>query len=181
MERAVMTGTFHFPPRVSHATSGQWISLDNDEDLRFSDERIRDSGSRTEREFQMRKRFLPRPTDAELAILKVLWEAGPSSVRQVHKTLNRRRACGYTTALKLLQIMTEKGLVQRDESTRPQIYRPRLPREHTERQLVADLLERAFGGSARRLVLQALAVKEASPEELAQIEKLLTRLERGGT
>lgn len=129
----------------------------------------------------MKKRFLPRPTDAELAILHILWEAGPSSVRQVHKTLNQRRGCGYTTALKLLQIMTEKGLVERDESQRPQIYRPRLPREHTERQLVTDLLDRAFGGSARRLVLQALAVKEVSPEELAQIEKLLSKLEGGGT
>jgi len=86
----------------------------------------------------------------------------------------------YTTALKLLQIMTEKGLVERDESQRPQIYRPCLPREHTERQLVSDLIDRAFGGSAKRLVLQALAVKEASAEDLARIEKLLTKLEGGG-
>ena len=128
----------------------------------------------------MRNRFLPRPTDAELAILRILWERGPSSVRQVHKALNQGRTRGYTTALKLLQIMTEKKLVERDESQRPQIYRPRLPREHTERQLVSDLLDRAFGGSAKRLVLQALAVKEASAEELAQIEKLLSKLEGDG-
>ncbi len=128
----------------------------------------------------MRKRSLARPTDAELAILRVLWERGPSSVRQVHKVLHRGRMRSYTTALKLLQIMTEKGLVERDESQRPQIYRPCLPREHTERQLVSDLIDRAFGGSAKRLVLQALAVKEASAEDLARIEKLLTKLEGGG-
>ncbi len=118
-----------------------------------------------------------RPTDSELAILRILWEKGPSTVRQVLAQLNRDRATGYTTALKMMQIMTDKGLVERDESTRPQIYRPRMPREHTERQLVRDLLERAFAGSARRLVLQALAVKKASPEEMAEIEKLLNTLE----
>jgi predicted transcriptional regulator len=120
-----------------------------------------------------------RPTDAELNILNILWERGPSTVRQVHNTLNRTAVTGYTTALKLLQIMTEKGLVVRDESERPQVYRPRLPREQTERQLVGDLLDRAFGGSATRLVMRALAVKKASTEELAQVEKLLNRLEKG--
>jgi predicted transcriptional regulator len=120
-----------------------------------------------------------RPTDAELNILNILWERGPSTVRQVHNALNRTAVTGYTTALKLLQIMTEKGLVVRDESERPQVYRPRLPREQTERQLVGDLLDRAFGGSATRLVMQALAVKKASTEELAQIEKLLNKLEEG--
>jgi BlaI family transcriptional regulator, penicillinase repressor len=121
-----------------------------------------------------------RPTDAELNILQILWEQGPSTVRQVHKALTRSAATGYTTALKLLQIMMEKGLVVRDESERPQVYRPRLPREQTERQLVGDLLDREFGGSATRLVMQALAAKKASTAELAQIEKLLTRLEKGG-
>ncbi len=120
-----------------------------------------------------------RPTEAELNILHILWEQGPSTVRQVHKALNRTSATGYTTALKLLQIMTKKGLVRRDESERPQVYRPRLPREQTEQQLVGDLLERAFGGSAKRLVMQALAVKKASAEELAQIEKLLNKLGKG--
>ena len=122
-----------------------------------------------------------RPTDAELNILNILWERGPSTVRQVHNALNRMAVTGYTTALKLLQIMTEKGLVVRDESERPQVYRPRLPREQTERQLVGDLLDRAFGGSATRLVMQALAVKKASTEELAQIEKLLNKLEKGNS
>jgi len=121
------------------------------------------------------------PTGAELAILRILWDQGPSTVREVHRTLNRGRSCGgYTTALKLLQIMTTKGLVARDESRRPQVYRPSSPRERTERRLVRDLLDRAFGGSAKRLVMQALAVKKASAEELEQIEGLLEKLERGG-
>ncbi len=120
-----------------------------------------------------------RPTDAELGILRVLWEKGPSTVRQVLVELNRGRAAGYTTVLKLMQIMADKGLVERDETTRPQIYRPRLAREQTERQLVRDLLERAFAGSAKRMVLQALAVKKASAAEMAEIENLLDRLEEG--
>ena len=118
-----------------------------------------------------------RPTDAELTILRILWEQGPSTVRQVYQGLNQDRATGYTTALKLLQIMTDKGLVERDETKRPQVYRPRMSREQTERQLVRDLLDRAFAGSAKRMVMQALAVKKASPEELAEVEKLLNRLE----
>lgn len=120
-----------------------------------------------------------RPTDAELAILRILWEHGPSTVRQVHEALNQGRASGYTTALKLLQIMTDKRLVERDETRRPQVYRPRLSRDQTERQLVHDLLDRAFAGSAKRMVLQALAEKKASPVELAEIEKILNRLEEG--
>ncbi len=122
-------------------------------------------------------RKLKRPTDAELSILRILWERGPSTVRQVHAALNQGRVSGYTTALKLLQIMHNKGLVERDEDQRPQVYRPRLSREQTERQLVRDLLDRAFAGSAKRLVLQALAVKKASAKEMAEIEKLLNKLE----
>jgi predicted transcriptional regulator len=118
-----------------------------------------------------------RPTDSELAILRILWEEGPSTVRQVLAELNLERATGYTTALKMMQIMTEKGLIWRDENARPQVYRTRLSREQTERQLVRDLLDRAFAGSAKRLVLQALAVKKASAEEMAEIEKLLNKLE----
>jgi BlaI family transcriptional regulator, penicillinase repressor len=121
---------------------------------------------------------LPRPTDAELAILRVLWNQGPSTVRQVHEVLAPEQAVGYTTVLKLLQIMTEKGLVTRDESQRTHVYRARLPEDQTQRQLVRDLLDRAFAGSARKLVMQALAVKKASPEELAEIRDLLDRLER---
>jgi len=119
----------------------------------------------------------PRPTDAELSILRVLWEAGPRSVREIQHLMNENRPTGYTTVLKMLQIMTEKGLVVRDESVRPQIYRPRLSRVQTQRRLLTDLLQRAFGGSVRELVLQALATRKSSPEELANIEELLDRLE----
>jgi len=119
----------------------------------------------------------PRPTDAELAILRVLWAAGPQSVRGVQHILNEAKPTGYTTVLKMLQIMTEKGLVDRDESVRPQIYRTRHSRAQTQRRLLTDLLHRAFNGSVRELVLQALATKKSSPEELETIEKLLDRLE----
>ena len=116
----------------------------------------------------------PRPTDAELAILRVLWERGPSTVRQVHDVLvSRVGPTAYTTALKLLQIMAEKGLVRRDESDRTHVYHPRLSEEQTQRQLVRDLLERAFGGSASKLVMQALNAKRATPEELGEIRKLI--------
>lgn len=123
----------------------------------------------------------PRPTDLELAILRVLWQHGSISVREVLKQLNQERKAkaeaGYTTVLKMLQIMTEKGLVKRDDSQRPQVYSGRLTQEQTQRQLVNDLLARAFDGSAKRLVMQALAAKEASDEDLAQIEQLLDKLE----
>ena len=116
---------------------------------------------------------LPRPTDAELAILRVLWDRGPSTVREVHDALPRERPTGYTTVLKLLQIMTEKGLVTRDESTRSHVYTPRLSQDATQQQLVADLVHRAFGGSAAQLVMQALASSPASADELREIRKLL--------
>jgi len=115
----------------------------------------------------------PRPTDAELAILRVLWQLGPSTVRQVHEVLSRERPTAYTTALKLLQIMIEKGLVRRDETDRTHVYQARLSEERTQRQLVRDLLERAFGGSASKLVMQALNAKRATPEELVEIRKLI--------
>ena len=115
----------------------------------------------------------PRPTDAELSILRILWERGPSTVRQVHERLAIDRPAAYTTALKLLQIMTEKGLVERDERDRTHIYRTRLSEETTQRQLVRDLLERAFGGSAGKLVMQALAATRASAEELSDIRKAI--------
>ena len=113
------------------------------------------------------------PTDAELAILRVLWERGPSTVRQVQETLERDRPTGYTTALKMLQIMTEKGLVQRNATERTHVYRARRSEQQTQRQLVGDLLERAFDGSAARLVMQALATRRATPEELDEIRRLL--------
>ena len=121
----------------------------------------------------------PRPTDAELAILRVIWERGPSTVRQVHEVLERDRPTGYTTVLKMLQIMIDKGLVLRDESERTHVYRARLSEQQTQRQLVRDLLERAFDGSAAKLVMQALAARRASREELAEIRKLLDE-KRGG-
>lgn len=121
----------------------------------------------------MTKPSTPRPTDAELAILRVLWQRGPSTVRQVHESMSRERPAAYTTALKMLQIMTEKGLVRRDESDRSHIYHARLTEEQTQRQLVRDLLDRAFGGSASKMVMQALATRRASAEELTEIRKLI--------
>jgi BlaI family penicillinase repressor len=115
----------------------------------------------------------PRPTDAELAILRILWERGASTVRQVHETLSRERPSAYTTALKMLQIMTEKGLVRRDDRDRTHIYQSKLSEEQTQRQLVRDLVDRAFGGSASKLVLQALTTKRATPDELVEIRKLI--------
>ncbi len=112
-----------------------------------------------------------KPTDAELAILRVLWTRGPSTVRQVAEAMDRES--GYTTVLKLLQIMTEKRLVVRDESARTHIYQAAYTQEQTERQLVTDLLDRVFDGSAAKLVLQALASNKASPEELDEIKKLI--------
>jgi predicted transcriptional regulator len=112
-----------------------------------------------------------KPTDAELAILRVLWAHGPSTVRQVAEALGPDT--GYTTALKLLQIMTEKGLVTRNESARTHVYQAAISEDLTQRQLVTDLLNRAFGGSAAKLVLQALSASPASPEEMAEIRKLL--------
>jgi BlaI family penicillinase repressor len=120
-----------------------------------------------------------RPTEGELGILQVLWEGGPRSVRDIQHVLNETKPAGYTTVLKLLQIMTEKGLVERDESQRPQIYRARYSQQQTQRQLLKDLMERAFGGSVKALVLQAMATKRSSKEELEAIENLLDQFERG--
>ena len=121
----------------------------------------------------MKKKAVPKPTDAELAILRVLWSRGASTVRQVHDVLLKERPTAYTTALKMLQIMTEKGLVRRDETDRTHIYQARLTAEQTQRPLVRDLLDRAFGGSASKLVMQALAAKKASAEELGEIRRLI--------
>jgi predicted transcriptional regulator len=112
-----------------------------------------------------------KPTDAELGILTVLWSRGPSTVRQIAEHMDR--AGGYTTILKLLQIMTEKGLVVRDEGARTHVYEAAYTQDQTQRQLVTDLLERAFDGSAAKLVLQALSSNKTSPQELAEIKKLL--------
>ncbi len=111
-----------------------------------------------------------RPTDAELAILRVLWRRGPSTVRQVQEELP---ASGYTTVLKLLQIMTDKRLVARDESRRAHVYRTHDSEQATQRHLVGDLLDRAFGGSAAKLVQQALAARPASSREMEEIRRIL--------
>ena len=121
----------------------------------------------------------PNPTPAELEILQVLWGRGPCSVREIQRVLNESKPTGYTTVLKTIQIMTGKGLVDRDEKQRPQIYSARYPREHTQRQLLHDLAARAFGGSVKALVLQALAGRKSSPQELEEMERLLERVERG--
>ena len=126
----------------------------------------------------MPKQDLPRPTDAELAILRVLWERGPSTVRDVTVALQKERGTGYTTALKLMQIMTEKGLVQRNDSQRTHVYEAVAAAEVTQKQLVTDLLERAFGCSAQQLVMQALSSKKASSAELIEIRKLIDEMEK---
>jgi predicted transcriptional regulator len=125
-------------------------------------------------------RAFVKPTEAELAILRVLWQRGPSTVREVTDELRRERGTGYTTTLKLLQIMTEKGLVRRNDSARSHVYEPSAPAETTQRQLVSDLVDKAFGGSAQRLVMQALTARRASLDELAEIRRLLDRLEEQG-
>ncbi len=120
-----------------------------------------------------------RPTKLELTILRVLWETGPRSVRDIQKVLNESRPTGYTTVLKMLQIMTEKGLVERDETVRPQIYRPQYSQDRTQRQLLRDLVQRAYGGSVKALVMHALTTRKSSPDDLKAIDKLLDRFEGG--
>ena len=119
----------------------------------------------------------PRPTEAELEILAVLWSQGPSTVREVHDVIAARRSAQYTTVLKLLQIMAEKGLVRRNVKQRAHIYEPALPPEETRRQLAGDLLERAFEGSAKSLLLGALSSKKATKRELDEIRQLLDEQE----
>lgn len=115
----------------------------------------------------------PRPTDAELEILTVLWSIGPATVRDVYNVISRRRTAQYSTVLKFMQIMAEKGLVRRDEKERAHIYEAARPREWTQRQLAGDLLERAFSGSAKALLVGALSARKASKKELAELRKLL--------
>ena len=121
--------------------------------------------------------MLKRPTPAELEILHVLWTRGPSTVRDVHEQLNADKATGYTTVLKLLQIMAEKDLVSRDVKQRAHVYQARVPREKTQSQLVRDLVDKVFGGSASNLVMHALSSKRASAKELAEIRKTLDAME----
>jgi BlaI family transcriptional regulator, penicillinase repressor len=128
----------------------------------------------------MPKQGPPRPTDAEIGILRVLWRRGPSTVREVQEDLNETKPTGYTTVLKMLQIMTEKGLVRRDEAQRAHVYEARLAQHQTQRQMVGDLLNRVFDGSASNLLMHALATKKsASREELSQIREILDEFDRG--
>src|SRR5690242_6196655 len=116
---------------------------------------------------------LPRPTDAELEILAVLWSTGPATVRQVYEQISKRRPAQYSTILKFMQIMADKGLLLRDEEQRAHIYRAARPREWTRQQLAGHLLERAFSGSAKALLIGALSAKKTTKAELAELRKLL--------
>lgn len=127
----------------------------------------------------MAKRNRRRPTDGELEILRVLWELGPSTVRAVHRVLEERRGTGYTTVLKLLQIMNEKGLVERDVTVRPQVYRSTRTARQTQQSLVGDLLDRLFDGTPGELVLRALSSRKTTSEERERIRELLDELEDG--
>src|SRR5262245_11306549 len=119
-----------------------------------------------------------KPTAAELQILQVLWDRGPSTVREVHEALQEEKALGYTTVLKLMQIMTTKGLVRRDENQRAHVYEAQQPAEKTKRQFAADMLERVFDGSARELMLHALASQRSTREEIEELRHLLDEHER---
>lgn len=120
----------------------------------------------------------PRPTDAELEILTALWSTGPATVREVHDVITRRRPAQYSTVLKFMQIMADKGLVTRDESQRAHVYAPARSREWTQRQLAGDLLSRAFSGSASALLMGALSAKKASKKEIEELKQLLAKYDR---
>jgi predicted transcriptional regulator len=128
----------------------------------------------------MSSRKLPHPSSAEMAILGVLWRRGPSTVREVHAEVGPARSVGYTTILKFMQLMHEKGLLHRDESERSHVYSAAVSQEKTQRQLVKELLDRVFGGSAQKLIQHTLSAKKSSPQELQQIRQLLDELERSG-
>ena len=127
----------------------------------------------------MTARKTPRPTDAELEILKVLWTRGPSTVREVHAESQSRKPSQYTTTLRVMQIMTDKGILTRDESDRAHIYAPTVEREIVQREMVASLIDRIFGGSAEGLLIGALSVRPASKKELARMRQMLDEHEKG--
>ena len=124
---------------------------------------------------------LPRPTESELPILRALWQRGPSTVREVMGALEAERPMGYTTVLKFMQIMHDKGLLNRDETRRSHVYAPAVPPEKTKRQLAGHLVERVFGGSVRDLVVGALGGTAVSTEELAEIRELLENYENSNS
>ena len=119
-----------------------------------------------------------RPTKLELRVLAALWQTGGGTVREIHEILDRQESIGYTTVLKMLQIMTDKGLAQRDESARPFVYRTRHSQEQTQEHLLSDLVQRAFGGSVKALVVRALAVSKPSKKDLKAIEQMLDKFDR---
>lgn len=121
----------------------------------------------------------PKPTPTELEILRVLWDRGPSTVREVHETLSDAREIGYTTVLKIMQIMTAKGMVRRNEESRAHVYHACQPADKTKQQLVSDLLHRAFAGSASQLMMHALAGKKTPEREIEEIRRMLDRYEAG--
>jgi len=121
----------------------------------------------------------PRPTKSELAILRVLWERGPLSVRAVQSVLHATKSTGYTTVLKLMQIMADKGLLDRDDSVRPQVYKPRYKQTQTQKHLLRDFIDRAYGGSIKAMVMHALSTKKPSQKDLDELEALLDRFEKG--
>ena len=124
-------------------------------------------------------KIIPRPTEAELELLRILWEKEPATVREIYDALNLQRPSGYTTVLKQMQLMAEKGLLERSERFRSHVYGARLPKEQTRKLLAGNLLHRAFDGSAKNLVLGALSSKKVSAAELAEIRQLLDQFEKG--
>lgn len=122
---------------------------------------------------------VPQPTGVELDILRVLWQIGPATVRQVHEAFSEEKGTGYSTTLKMMQVMRDKGLLARDDSVRPQVYRPAISRERTQLQLVDHLVQKAFGGSAAKLLMRALSAKRVSATELREIEELVRQAKRG--
>lgn len=118
-----------------------------------------------------------KPTDSELAILAVVWERGSATVREVYDAISERQEVGYTTILKFMQIMTEKGLLAKDATVRPQVFKATKPQKQTQSMLLGDLVDRAFSGSPGNLVLRALSMRKSTPEELREIRKMLDELE----
>ena len=120
----------------------------------------------------------PKPTDSELEILNILWEKGPCTVREIHEVLEKSKDAGYTTTLKLMQIMNEKGLVKRDDSMRTHVYQAAVNKEKTQKHLLGKMIDSLFGGSPTQLVIQALGEHKASPDELEKIQALLNDLKK---
>ena len=124
----------------------------------------------------MAQALLPKPTEVELQILRILWELGPSPVRDVHKRLEEEKGTNYSTTVKMLSVMLDKGLVKRDEQAQPHVYRAVLTRDRAGQRMLNDLIDKVYNGSAATLVLQALASRKASPEELDEVRKLLDQM-----